>query len=66
MKKQFKLFREAEQIEHLEMLAQQYGIKSANFVAQDVLYEFIEFWVQLQEAKLKEKNRLKAALIKVQ
>ena len=63
MKKQFKLFLEEELVEQFEELAQKYGIKSANYVAQEVLSEFTEFWVQLQEAKNQEKHRLKSSLL---
>lgn len=47
----------------MEELAEKYGIKSANFVAQEVLYEFTDFWVQLQEVKANEKKRLMNALL---
>ena len=48
----------------MEELAEKYGIKSANFVAQEVLYEFTDFWVQLQEVKANEKARLMSVLLK--
>jgi CRISPR/Cas system-associated protein Csm6 len=62
---QFRIMIAPEFQAELEAAAVQYGRKSGNKIAEEVLVEYFEFWRLAEEAKRAEKERQRAALFGV-
>lgn len=60
--RQFKVLLSDDWIDRLDVVAKQFGKKSGNKVAEEVIREYLDLWIEAEQAKLDVRARQKASL----